>query len=132
MNVAVELIDTGEAAGEARVIPFALEGSGRGGHVGHSGRGGHSGHVGHSGRGGYEAGLAKTVSLLERAGEELLEAAAELAGGRDLEPEALFESEDFTVRQLMKIREKMMIFLWDQEVGAHPRREAGLTPPRTL
>ncbi|MFW6216128.1 MAG: hypothetical protein ACOC45_09285, partial [Alkalispirochaetaceae bacterium] len=70
--------------------------------------------------------------LLERAGEELLEAAAELAGGRDLEPEALFESEDFTVRQLMKIREKMMIFLWDQEVGAHPRREAGLTPPRTL
>lgn len=123
MNVAVELIDTGEAAGEARVIPFALEGSGRGGH---------SGHVGHSGRGGYEAGLAKTVSLLERAGEELLEAAAELAGGRDLEPEALFESEDFTVRQLMKIREKMMIFLWDQEVGAHPRREAGLTPPRTL
>lgn len=120
MNVAVELIDTGEAAGEARVIPFALEGSGRGGHSGHGGRGG------------YEAGLAKTVSLLERAGEELLEAAAELAGGRDLEPEALFESEDFTVRQLMKIREKMMIFLWDQEVGAHPRREAGLTPPRTL
>lgn len=84
---------------------------------------------------GYEARLAETVTMIEREAEALLRAAIALQkegelSGEPLEEsdepasEELFSSPDLRVRQLMRIRDKMLIFLWDQEVRGEAHREA--------